>query len=465
MVKKIKNFISDFPSRISAWVATFLIVAGFLFLSSPLQALASTYALSSPTSYNLDDVGSGSFTVNAYQVTGVPAGTYNQLVWYAGGASSVSDSRPANDTISINGVSNVLYISEFQWSGVTADTVLSSGWVTSCMSTYNTSTSTYTYGGSLILSGGETLNVGNTSGSGISATITHNPAKYGPFGDNGSSRKPNMYLGYNATCNTPSIPPTTSITIDSPVDTTTLSDFPAWVVSWSGVVSPSGTTQTALHYSTDATLLATCEDFPSVSGYATCINGNPHIYVDYGASFTGTGYSSVPIVKNTALVVGTTYYAQLVLQEDDPNGVLIDSSPIISFEIGVPTTGGLGLTSCTTFDIFCHLKNFGTWAFIPTPASLNQFSALTLENSLPFSYLYDIGNIYDELFGVCVTGCQSITVTSGTTAMGSVTFISASMLSSVPFASTLKTILGYLMYFFTAILIYRILIKSHSSMH
>jgi hypothetical protein len=110
-------------------------------------------------------------------------------------------------------------------------------------------------------------------------------------------------------------------------------------------------------------------------------------------------------------------------------------------------------------DIGCQLKNVMKWAFIPSPLVLRQFGSLTLANSLPFSYIYDMGSVYNELFANGGTQEYSVGVDDGI--FGHISFISASQINAVPYASTIKTILGYLLYFFTAVTLYRIVLKVH----
>lgn len=112
-----------------------------------------------------------------------------------------------------------------------------------------------------------------------------------------------------------------------------------------------------------------------------------------------------------------------------------------------------------SFSFLGCVKSAFTWAFIPTEESMNQFSTLTLSNSEPFSYVYDIGNAYDELFSN--TGSMEYAVSADTDALGTINFISASQISAIPYSSTIKTILGYLLWFFTGMFIYRILLRVH----
>jgi len=136
-----------------------------------------------------------------------------------------------------------------------------------------------------------------------------------------------------------------------------------------------------------------------------------------------------------------------------------------SFTTGRTLTVGttVGSKVCETFDFACYIQNAFTWAFIPSDTSLMQFSSLTLENSIPFSYLYDIGTIFNELYAN--GGSSSYSVSADTGVLGTITFISPTLISNVPFASTIKTILGYILYFLTAMTLYRLLLRSHSSVH
>lgn len=111
-------------------------------------------------------------------------------------------------------------------------------------------------------------------------------------------------------------------------------------------------------------------------------------------------------------------------------------------------------------DFSACVRNFVRETFYPNPESISQFNNLTLRNSVPFSYIYDIGNIYNELFNTASTQSMTITIS---TPIGNITLISASMISAIPLASTIKTVLGWLIYLFTAFTIYRIIInRTHS---
>ena len=256
--------------------------------------------------------------------------------------------------------------------------------------------------------------------------------------------------------------------ITFPIDTTEQEDFSQWSVQVNGVDGLDNTFHTSVHYSTDPTLLADCFDFPSgvTSGYTECYNGDPYIRADYSPAFSGAtiGYdNNFSINKSNSLTVGTTYYAQSVV-EVDGSFVPLVSSDVISFTVGVPGsgTGGIpgGEADCSWYNMLCWGKQLLSWAFLPSDASLHQFTTLTLEDSLPFSYVYDVGNLFDELFA---NGGSMEYAVSASTPLGEIDFISASQISAVPYASTIKTILGYMLYFFTAMTLYRIITRIFNS--
>jgi len=128
----------------------------------------------------------------------------------------------------------------------------------------------------------------------------------------------------------------------------------------------------------------------------------------------------------------------------------------LSFALGTTTVAtsslpgsAMELTDCNTFDIACYIKQAVMWLIVPTDDSITQFKSLTLENSKPFSYAYDVPNLYNELFGNTATSTSagvSVDVKGFGNGTSTITFVSESMLQSVPYASTIKTILGWLMY-------------------
>lgn len=63
------------------------------------------------------------------------------------------------------------------------------------------------------------------------------------------------------------------------------------------------------------------------------------------------------------------------------------------------TIGGYELEECSTYDVFCHLRNFSTWLFTPKINALSKFKDLydNYKNKPPFGYL---SGIIDILNGV-----------------------------------------------------------------
>jgi len=116
--------------------------------------------------------------------------------------------------------------------------------------------------------------------------------------------------------------------------------------------------------------------------------------------------------------------------------------------------------SCDTLDIGCYIKVAIGWAFYPSPESIDQFQSLTLADRAPFQYAYDVGNLRDELLTASATSTLTVTVPFGT--FGNITLLSASMIQAVPFTGFIRTILGYLMWFLFAELVYYQVLRAHN---
>jgi len=116
---------------------------------------------------------------------------------------------------------------------------------------------------------------------------------------------------------------------------------------------------------------------------------------------------------------------------------------------------------CDTFDIGCYIKNALVWLFWPDQSSLAKFNSLSLENSFPFAYAYQIDDLRNELFDAAETGSSTIAVTVPN--FGTITFLSKSMLEAVPYADLVKTILGWLLWLMGIEYIYYRILRSHDS--
>jgi len=119
---------------------------------------------------------------------------------------------------------------------------------------------------------------------------------------------------------------------------------------------------------------------------------------------------------------------------------------------------------CSFTSLTGCIKNAGIWLFYPTQSSLQQFDSLTLADRSPFAYAYDIGTLRTELFDSTQTASSTIGAEfpwfGGTTKEW--TFLSAAMLSAVPFSSTIRLFVGWILILFMAEHIYRKILTSHN---
>jgi len=117
---------------------------------------------------------------------------------------------------------------------------------------------------------------------------------------------------------------------------------------------------------------------------------------------------------------------------------------------------------CSLTELIGCMKNAGVWLFYPDPQATDRFRTLSedLKGKFPFAYVYGIGQMRNELFGSTQTA--SSTVSASIRGM-SFTFISQDMLSAVPFASLIKTILGWLLWIMAMTLIYKRVMRIHDN--
>lgn len=119
--------------------------------------------------------------------------------------------------------------------------------------------------------------------------------------------------------------------------------------------------------------------------------------------------------------------------------------------------------SCDTLDIGCYMSSALSWAFYPTIESINQFQTITLQNTFPFSYAYDMGNVQNELLGNTSTTTPTISIPFGG---GTLTLLSASLLTTTitnyPFINTLKVMIGWLLWIMFAQQVYYLILRAHN---
>lgn len=112
-----------------------------------------------------------------------------------------------------------------------------------------------------------------------------------------------------------------------------------------------------------------------------------------------------------------------------------------------------GSESCSFMDIGCYLRNFMHWLFIPPDFANSYFGTLwaTLQTKLPFNYLAYMLDFVTALKTGVAPDVATISVPIGSS---SITLWSASMLSSNPLASPVRSILSVAIYLLLIFSIY-----------
>jgi len=201
-------------------------------------------------------------------------------------------------------------------------------------------------------------------------------------------------------------------------------------------------------------------------------------------TFAGTGTSTLPI-KDALTITAKLFHTDKTnfncdsifpianddgsITECDPQShALVDSksATIADGTIGyqdITTSAGLQQLpeyECGLTALSGCLKNAFIFLFYPAGDTVAQFNTLTLSDRFPFAYAYQVSTIRNAIFNSPQTASSTIQVS---TPIGDMTFLSASMMAAVPFASLIKTLLSAVMWFMCVLVIYRRVLASHDN--
>jgi len=180
--------------------------------------------------------------------------------------------------------------------------------------------------------------------------------------------------------------------------------------------------------------------------------------------YTADNGTFVPVLTVTYHLgnAGTTTPA-----ENNP----LASSTLIDFTyLNSSTTQGI-TSGCDTFDFGCYIINGLAYVFVPSSDSVSQFRNLSLASSSPFSYAYDMGNVYTQLFNYSTTSVLDFTLPFSFAGHSSstITLLSHEMLTSTttspvlaPIVSVIRNLLVILLWFSLAQFLYREIMQSHN---
>lgn len=102
--------------------------------------------------------------------------------------------------------------------------------------------------------------------------------------------------------------------------------------------------------------------------------------------------------------------------------------------------------NCSLANISGCISNSFAFLFVPDESNLTSFTDLnaSLQSKFPFAYAYDFKDSIVSFY----TGTQTETITVAVAfgSFGNIELMSASLLNSVPFAATIRLILGYLIW-------------------
>jgi len=164
---------------------------------------------------------------------------------------------------------------------------------------------------------------------------------------------------------------------------------------------------------------------------------------------------NVPFSVPSSLYLAGNYTYKARLKNDTSSTDWTTPIPftvVLSYTPSDVYSTDLDFTECSTLEIFCHLKNVAVWFFGISDSTLEQFASLTLENSFPFSYIYDVPVLFSDLVSSSPASVPSVVIPIGSE---SFTLFSSTSFSSSPVASTIRTFLTYAIWFLFVYAVYR----------
>jgi len=182
-------------------------------------------------------------------------------------------------------------------------------------------------------------------------------------------------------------------------------------------------------------------------GSGTTFHGEIYQLYDGFNPFNNTGTPPLLLTSTSTQITATST-------------VTVDSSNSRSLS-GLPEPSDCSLSAITG----C-IKNAAVWLFYPSSESVDSFKGLsdTLSGKFPFAYAYGINTMRLELFNAAQTSTTTISLNFKIIpghATSTLTLLSPTLLSNVPYSSTVKTILGWILWLLGIEYIYYRVLRSH----
>lgn len=115
---------------------------------------------------------------------------------------------------------------------------------------------------------------------------------------------------------------------------------------------------------------------------------------------------------------------------------------------------------CSVLDIGCYIKNAFKYLFYPTTTSIAGFLQLkdSLNQRIPFVYINQALSLKQQIYS---STASLPTVSIDTGALGTITFISQSQVESIPYASTIRSLIAAGMWITLLYGLYRMGLRIH----
>jgi len=146
--------------------------------------------------------------------------------------------------------------------------------------------------------------------------------------------------------------------------------------------------------------------------------------------------------------------SSLVVNFTITSGV-VSSSTIVDREDGLLIQDGFTERPCGITAIGGCIINALMYIFYPSTESIDSIMAVseTMSTKFPFAYAYDMSGTVSNLYSGSLTASSSVSYDFN--GIGTLTLFSRQMLIDVPFSTTIRSMLGYLLWLIFMVVMYR----------
>lgn len=189
------------------------------------------------------------------------------------------------------------------------------------------------------------------------------------------------------------------------------------------------------------------------TGYAT--STNTYTGLSAGTYDAVVGFSNVGCNLGLSGCPFADSYVYITYQVNASGTLIANTTTFEYYDNTTPAGSAEANQPCGLSNFSGCISNALAYLFVPSDSTIDGYTQLNneLATKFPFAYAYDFSSTINTLYTTTASQSGTLTVPFGT--FGNITLISSAQLSAVPFASFIKSLLGYALWIMFMIAMYR----------